>query len=143
MREPDDVDGAPDSNWEREPGKPLLAPVVGPETWRSLQPAIDAEISWGNAGRLDWTMDPHNETWVARLRDPMHATRLRETFDFAPGVRLTKTVEGWQLSDGNRSFLVSANREVPLAPGGRAVATDPISRILTWLDVKLNGPDPN
>lgn len=135
--------GAPDSDGERVAGKPVLAPVVGPDTWRSLQPAIDAEISWGNAVSLNWSMDPHNGTWVARLRDPMHATRLREMFEFAPGVRLTKTVEGWQLSDGNRSFVVARNREVPLAPGGRAVARDPISRILTWLDVKLNGPDPN
>lgn len=130
-----------------EPDEPLgartrLEPVTGYEPWRSLQPVVGAELSWGNRLGLGWMRGLHDDTWVAHLSGPMHVDRLRERFDLGDGVSRRHEVRGWTLVDApGRVFLVSQDHGVVVRPGGREVDTGLVARTLGWLDRQLNGTD--
>lgn len=55
----------------------------------NLDPVVEAELAWGNSIERDWRVgDPHLMDWTLVLAEPFHLDLLRETFRFAPGIRI-------------------------------------------------------
>ena len=121
------------------PHKQRLVPAAHhEEAWRSLQPVVEAELSWGSRLEVPWSYDVHNDTWTASLQGPLHVERVRERFELAEGIKLEHRLPGWSVMDTvGRVYLHSHDVGVITTPDEQKIDTSPVSRFMSWLDRKL------